>query len=93
MAVPLSIDEISQFGDSSRELFVKSSCYSAITVAVGDCGPTISWTFSSEPKSISFSVVYRESTDTHVEQSKVDAPVVDKSQYFCLRKSPARHCC
>uniref|UniRef100_A0A8C9ZGN8 FYVE and coiled-coil domain-containing protein 1 n=1 Tax=Sander lucioperca TaxID=283035 RepID=A0A8C9ZGN8_SANLU len=71
MAVPLSIDEISQFGDSSRELFVKSSCYSAITVAVGDCGPTISWTFSSEPKSISFSVVYRESTDTHVEQSKV----------------------
>ncbi|KAF1385786.1 hypothetical protein PFLUV_G00111390 [Perca fluviatilis] len=71
MAVPLSIDDISQFGDSSRELFVKSSCYSVITVAVGDCGPTISWMFSSEPKSISFSVVYRESTDTHVEQSKV----------------------
>ncbi|XP_034737346.1 FYVE and coiled-coil domain-containing protein 1 [Etheostoma cragini] len=71
MAVPLSIDDISQFGDSSRELFVKSSCYSVITVAVGDCGPTISWMFSSEPKSISFSVVYRESTDIHVEQSKV----------------------
>ncbi|XP_039984518.1 FYVE and coiled-coil domain-containing protein 1 [Xiphias gladius] len=70
MAVPLSIDDISQFGDSSRELFIKSSCYSAITVVVGDCGPTISWMFSSEPKSISFSVVYRESTDTQVEQSK-----------------------
>nr|XP_019936797.1 PREDICTED: FYVE and coiled-coil domain-containing protein 1 [Paralichthys olivaceus]XP_019936798.1 PREDICTED: FYVE and coiled-coil domain-containing protein 1 [Paralichthys olivaceus] len=71
MAVPLSIDAISQFGDGSRELFIKSSCYSVITVAVDDCGPTISWMFSSEPKSISFSVVYRESTDTQVEQSKV----------------------
>ncbi|XP_042337521.1 FYVE and coiled-coil domain-containing protein 1 [Plectropomus leopardus] len=75
MAVPLSIEDISQFGDGSRELFVKSSCYSVITVAVGDCGLTISWMFSSEPKSISFSVVYRESTDTHVEQSKVLIPL------------------
>ncbi len=76
MAVPLSIDDISQFGDGSRELFIKSSCYSVITVAVDDCGPTISWMFSSEPKSISFSVIYRESTDTQVEQSKVDALLV-----------------
>ncbi|XP_044216809.1 FYVE and coiled-coil domain-containing protein 1 isoform X2 [Thunnus albacares] len=75
MAVPLSIDDISQFGDGSRELFIKSSCYSVITVAVGDCGPTISWMFSSEPKSISFSVVYRESTDSQVEQSKVLIPL------------------
>ncbi|XP_054458582.1 FYVE and coiled-coil domain-containing protein 1 [Anoplopoma fimbria] len=75
MAVPLTIEDISQFGDGSREIFIKSSCYSVITVAVGDCGPTISWMFSSEPKSISFSVVYRESTDTHVEQSKVLIPL------------------
>lgn len=73
MAVPLTIDDISQFWDGSRELFIKSSCYSVISVAVGDCGPTISWMFSSEPKSISFSVVYRESTDTQVEQAKVKA--------------------
>lgn len=72
MAVPLSIDDISQFGDGSRELFIKSSCYSVITVAVGDCGQTISWMFSSEPKSISFSVVYQETTDSQVEQSKVE---------------------
>uniref|UniRef100_A0A3Q1GYF5 FYVE and coiled-coil domain-containing protein 1 n=1 Tax=Acanthochromis polyacanthus TaxID=80966 RepID=A0A3Q1GYF5_9TELE len=75
MAVPLSIDDISEFGDSTRELFVKSSCYSVITVAVGDCGPTICWMFSSEPKSISFSVVYRESSDTQMEQSKVLIPL------------------
>ncbi|XP_034386132.1 FYVE and coiled-coil domain-containing protein 1 isoform X1 [Cyclopterus lumpus] len=75
MAVPLSIDDISQFGDGSREILIKSSCYSVITVAVGNCGPTISWTFSSEPKSIAFSVVYRESSDTHVEQSKVLIPL------------------
>lgn len=42
-----------------------------ITIEVSDSGPTISWMFSSEPKSISFSVVYRESADTQVEQSKV----------------------
>ncbi|XP_038571987.1 FYVE and coiled-coil domain-containing protein 1 isoform X1 [Micropterus salmoides] len=75
MAVPLTIDDISQFWDGSRELFIKSSCYSVISVAVGDCGPTISWMFSSEPKSISFSVVYRESTDTQVEQAKVLIPL------------------
>lgn len=75
VAVPLSIDDISKFGDSSRELFVKSSCYSVITIAVDDSGPTISWVFSSEPKSISFSVVYRESTDILVQQSKVLIPL------------------
>ncbi|XP_070764455.1 FYVE and coiled-coil domain-containing protein 1 [Enoplosus armatus] len=75
MAVPLSVDDISQFGDGSKELFIKSSCYSVISVAVGDCGPTISWVFSSEPKSISFSVVYRESPDTQVEQAKVLIPL------------------
>lgn len=81
MAVPLSIDDISKFGESSRELFIKSSSYSVITVAVIDSGPTISWMFSSEPKSISFSVVYRESTDTPVQQSKVQLT------YCELRKS------
>ncbi|MEQ2191938.1 hypothetical protein XENOCAPTIV_004679, partial [Xenoophorus captivus] len=72
IAVPLSIDDISQFGDGSRELFIKSSCYSTINVTVADCGTTIGWIFSSEPKSISFSVVYREASDSEVEQSKVD---------------------
>ncbi|TMS20144.1 FYVE and coiled-coil domain-containing protein 1 [Larimichthys crocea] len=75
MAVSLSVDDISQFGDGSRELFIKSSCYSVITVEVCDSGQTISWIFSSEPKSISFSVVYRESTDAQVEQSKVLIPL------------------
>ncbi|XP_024134159.1 FYVE and coiled-coil domain-containing protein 1 isoform X1 [Oryzias melastigma] len=75
MTVPLNTEDISQFGDGSRELFIKSSCYSVITVAVSDCGPTISWMFSSEPKSISFSVVYRESWDAQVEQSKVLIPL------------------
>uniref|UniRef100_A0AAQ4S6G7 FYVE and coiled-coil domain-containing protein 1 n=1 Tax=Gasterosteus aculeatus aculeatus TaxID=481459 RepID=A0AAQ4S6G7_GASAC len=75
MDVPLSIEDISKFGEGSREIFIKSSCYSVITVAVGDRGPTISWTFSSEPKSISFSVVYRESADSHVEHSKVLIPL------------------
>uniref|UniRef100_A0A8C1VFD2 FYVE and coiled-coil domain-containing protein 1 n=1 Tax=Cyprinus carpio TaxID=7962 RepID=A0A8C1VFD2_CYPCA len=74
-SVPLDIDEIPHFGDGSRELFVKSSCYSAILITVGDCGPIISWVFSSEPKSISFTVVYRETLDTPVEQAKVLIPL------------------
>uniref|UniRef100_A0A8C7YTF3 FYVE and coiled-coil domain-containing protein 1 n=1 Tax=Oryzias sinensis TaxID=183150 RepID=A0A8C7YTF3_9TELE len=75
MTVPLNTEDISQFGDGSRELFIKSSCYSVITVAVSDCGSTISWMFSSEPKSICFSVVYRESCDAQVDQSKVLIPL------------------
>ncbi|XP_056132008.1 FYVE and coiled-coil domain-containing protein 1 [Lampris incognitus] len=75
VAVPLNIDGISQFGDSSRELFIKSSCYSLITITLDEPGPTISWMFSSEPKSISFSVVYRETSDVPVEQSKVLIPL------------------
>uniref|UniRef100_A0A671QXX8 FYVE and coiled-coil domain-containing protein 1 n=1 Tax=Sinocyclocheilus anshuiensis TaxID=1608454 RepID=A0A671QXX8_9TELE len=74
-SVPLDIDEILHFGDGSRELFVKSSCYSAIPITVGDRGPIISWVFSSEPKSISFTVVYRETLDTPVEQAKVLIPL------------------
>uniref|UniRef100_A0A1A8CQA6 FYVE and coiled-coil domain-containing protein 1 n=1 Tax=Nothobranchius kadleci TaxID=1051664 RepID=A0A1A8CQA6_NOTKA len=75
MAVPLSMEDISQFGDGSRELFIKSSCYSVITISVADCGQTISWMFSSEPKSISFSVVYQESSDVQAQQSKVLIPL------------------
>ncbi|XP_023810317.1 FYVE and coiled-coil domain-containing protein 1 [Oryzias latipes] len=75
MTVPLNTEDISQFGDGSRELFIKSSCYSVITVAVSDCGSTISWMFSSEPKSICFSVVYRESCEAQVDQSKVLIPL------------------
>lgn len=71
-AVPLGIDDISQFGDGSRELFIKSSCYSTINISVVECGTTIGWMFTSEPKSISLGVVYREATDSEVEQSKVD---------------------
>ncbi|XP_051735579.1 FYVE and coiled-coil domain-containing protein 1 isoform X1 [Ctenopharyngodon idella] len=74
-SVPLDIDEILHFGEGSRELFVKSSCYSTIPITVGDHGPIISWVFSSEPKSISFTVVYRETLDTPVEQAKVLIPL------------------
>ncbi|CAN9500494.1 unnamed protein product [Ophioblennius macclurei] len=75
MDVPLSLDDISKLVDGSKEIFIKSSCYSTISVDVADSGPSISWMFSSEPKSISFSVVYREFTDTPVEQSKVLIPL------------------
>ncbi|XP_033849111.3 FYVE and coiled-coil domain-containing protein 1-like [Acipenser ruthenus] len=75
LRVPLNIEEIIQFGDDSRELFIKSSCYSVIPIAVEEAGPTISWVFSSEPKSISFSVVYQESAESPLEQSKVLIPL------------------
>lgn len=70
-AVRFTVDDISRFGDSSRELFIKSSCYSTVPITMSVPGPTVSWVFTSEPKSISFSVVYRESTDTPLEQAKV----------------------
>ncbi|KAL6468148.1 hypothetical protein MHYP_G00238250, partial [Metynnis hypsauchen] len=75
LSVPFSVEEIADFGEQFRELFIKSSCYSLVPITVGAAGPTISWVFSSAPKSISFSVVYRESTDTPIEQSKVLIPL------------------
>ncbi|CAL9689230.1 unnamed protein product [Knipowitschia caucasica] len=73
--IPFSLDDISSFGDSYRELFIKSSCYSVLPLSVSSAGPTVSWTFTSEPKSISFSVVFRESAELPLEQAKVLIPL------------------
>ncbi|KAM3865864.1 FYVE and coiled-coil domain-containing protein 1 [Diretmus argenteus] len=75
LSVHFTVDDISGFGDSSRELFIKSSCYSTIPITVGSPGPTVTWVFTSEPKSISFSVVYRENTETPLENAKVLIPL------------------
>uniref|UniRef100_A0A665WI62 FYVE and coiled-coil domain-containing protein 1-like n=1 Tax=Echeneis naucrates TaxID=173247 RepID=A0A665WI62_ECHNA len=75
LSVHFTIHDISGFGDSSRELFIKSSCYSTIPITMSSPGPTVSWTFTSEPKSIAFSVIYRESTETPLEQAKVLIPL------------------
>ncbi|KFW04704.1 FYVE and coiled-coil domain-containing protein 1, partial [Eurypyga helias] len=73
--LPLTVEEILNFGESNRELFIKSSTYSIIPITVTEMGLTISWIFSSDPKSISFSVVYQESEDTPLEQCKVLIPM------------------
>ncbi|XP_035994245.1 FYVE and coiled-coil domain-containing protein 1 [Fundulus heteroclitus] len=75
LSVCLTVDDISGFGESSRELFIKSSCYSVIPITMTSPGPTVCWTFTSEPKSIAFSVVYRESAETPLEQAKVLIPL------------------
>ncbi|XP_023556485.1 FYVE and coiled-coil domain-containing protein 1 [Octodon degus] len=72
--LPLTVDEIASFGEGSRELFVRSSTYSLIPITVTEPGLTISWVFSSDPKSISFSVVFREAEDTPLDQCKVLIP-------------------
>lgn len=72
--VPLTVDEIASFGEGSRELFVRSGTYSLIPITVAEAGLAISWVFSSDPKSISFSVVFREAEDTPLDQCKVLIP-------------------
>ncbi|XP_059965043.1 FYVE and coiled-coil domain-containing protein 1 [Mesoplodon densirostris] len=72
--LPLTVEEITNFGEGNRELFVRSSTYSLIPITVAEAGLTISWVFSSDPKSISFSVVYREAEDTPLDQCKVLIP-------------------
>ncbi|XP_013015765.1 FYVE and coiled-coil domain-containing protein 1 isoform X2 [Cavia porcellus] len=72
--LPLTVEEIASFGEGSRELFVRSSTYSLIPITVAEAGLTISWVFSSDPKSISFSVVFREAEDTPLDQCKVLIP-------------------
>ncbi|NXY57877.1 FYCO1 protein, partial [Callaeas wilsoni] len=73
--LPLTVEEIMNFGEGNRELFIKSSTYSIIPITVTEMGLTISWIFSSDPKSISFSVVYQESEDTPLDQCKVLIPM------------------
>lgn len=72
--LPLTVEEVASFGEGSRELFVRSSTYSLITITVAEPGLTISWVFSSDPKSISFSVVFQETEDTPLDQCKVLIP-------------------
>ncbi|XP_068944455.1 FYVE and coiled-coil domain-containing protein 1 [Petaurus breviceps papuanus] len=73
--LPLTVDEILNFGESNRELFVRSSTYSTIPITVTETGLTISWVFSSDPKSISFSVVFQESENAALDQCKVLIPM------------------
>nr|XP_025741366.1 FYVE and coiled-coil domain-containing protein 1 isoform X1 [Callorhinus ursinus] len=79
--LPLTVDEIANFGESNRELFVRSSTYSLIPITVAEAGLTISWVFSSDPKSISFSVVFREAEDTPLDQCKVLIPTTRCSSH------------
>lgn len=72
--LPFTVDEIASFGEGNRELFVRSSTYSLISITVAEAGLTVSWVFSSDPKSISFSVVFRETEDTPLDQCKVLIP-------------------
>ncbi|CAO2633014.1 FYVE and coiled-coil domain-containing protein 1, partial [Lemmus lemmus] len=72
--LPLTVEEIISFGEGNRELFVRSSTYSLISITVAEPGLTISWVFSSDPKSISFSVVFQETEDTPLDQCKVLIP-------------------
>ncbi|XP_072566639.1 FYVE and coiled-coil domain-containing protein 1 isoform X2 [Paramormyrops kingsleyae] len=74
-AVPLTLEDVSHFGEGPRELFIRSSCYSVLSITMPEPGPTVSWVFSSEPKSIAFSVVYREVDDAALEQAKVLIPL------------------
>nr|XP_046213737.1 FYVE and coiled-coil domain-containing protein 1-like [Oncorhynchus gorbuscha] len=73
--VPFSVEEISVFGDGLRELFIRSGCYSSIPITGSTLGATIHWLFTSQPKSISFSVLYREDTHTPLEEAKVLIPL------------------
>ncbi|XP_070583783.1 FYVE and coiled-coil domain-containing protein 1 isoform X2 [Erythrolamprus reginae] len=75
LKLPLTVDDILKFGEGTRELFIKSSTYSIIPITVDETGLTISWVFSSDPKSISFSVVYKQSEETSLDQCRVLIPI------------------
>ncbi|KAL0967044.1 hypothetical protein UPYG_G00303890 [Umbra pygmaea] len=75
LSMPLSVEDIAMFGDGLRELFIKSSCYSTIPITMTTSGATIHWLFTSQPKSISFSVLYQEKKDTPLEDVKVLIPL------------------
>ncbi|KAM4821285.1 FYVE and coiled-coil domain-containing protein 1 [Thomomys bottae] len=74
LRLPLTVEEIAGFGAGRRELFVRSSTYSLLAVAVAEPGLRLGWVFSSDPKSIAFSVVFREAEDAPLESCKVLIP-------------------
>lgn len=73
--VSLSLADICTFGDASRELVVSASGYSLIAISVADSGASLGWLFSSQPKSVAFSVLYRDQGHLPVEHSKVLIPL------------------
>ncbi|XP_026573610.1 FYVE and coiled-coil domain-containing protein 1 isoform X2 [Pseudonaja textilis] len=75
LKLPLTVEEILKFGEGTRELFIKSNTYSIIPITVDETGLTISWVFSSNPKSVSFSVVFKQSEETSLDQCKVLIPM------------------
>nr|XP_056713919.1 FYVE and coiled-coil domain-containing protein 1 isoform X2 [Euleptes europaea] len=79
--LPFTVEEILNFGEANRELFIKSNTYSIIPITVEEPGLTINWVFSSEPKSISFSVVYKESEEAPLDQCKVLIPMTRCSSH------------
>ncbi|KFV87962.1 FYVE and coiled-coil domain-containing protein 1 [Struthio camelus australis] len=81
MKLPLTVEDILNFGEGNRELFIKSSTYSIIPITVTETGLTISWIFSSDPKSISFSVVYQESEEAPLDHCKVLIPMTRCSSH------------
>ncbi|KAM8967013.1 FYVE and coiled-coil domain-containing protein 1 [Pelodytes ibericus] len=76
LKLPLTVEEIMNFGESSRELFIKSGTYSIIPITVTEPALTISWVFSSDTKSITFSVVYQETESAPLDQCKVLIPMI-----------------
>ncbi|XP_034260040.1 FYVE and coiled-coil domain-containing protein 1-like isoform X2 [Pantherophis guttatus] len=75
LKLPLTVEEILKFEEGTRELFIKSSTYSIIPITINETGLTINWVFSSDPKSVSFSVVYKQSEETSLDQCKVLIPM------------------
>ncbi|XP_007664340.2 FYVE and coiled-coil domain-containing protein 1 isoform X2 [Ornithorhynchus anatinus] len=73
--LPLMVEDILHFGENKRELFIKSSTYSIIPINVIEAGLTVGWEFSSDPKSISFGVVFQESEESALDQCKVLIPM------------------
>ncbi|CAH2283492.1 FYVE and coiled-coil domain-containing 1 isoform X1 [Pelobates cultripes] len=76
LKVPLTVEEVMHFGESNRELFIKSGTYSIIPITVNQPGLTITWIFSSDTKSITFSVVYQETESAPLDQCKVLIPMI-----------------
>ncbi|XP_063308080.1 FYVE and coiled-coil domain-containing protein 1 isoform X2 [Pelobates fuscus] len=76
LKVPLTVEEVMNFGESNRELFIKSGTYSIIPITVTQPGLTITWIFSSDTKSITFSVVYQETESAPLDQCKVLIPMI-----------------
>ncbi|XP_002742000.2 FYVE and coiled-coil domain-containing protein 1-like [Saccoglossus kowalevskii] len=74
-SLTMSVEQLENPSNESKEIWIKPGKSYVVPVLVEKPGITLCWEFTTEPKNISFSVTYRETEETKLEDSQVLIPL------------------